>query len=55
MFDFANYFRSGVRPHIGAFLVVTFVIVVFVSAPFFLVYRAIRNNVPGAANVLPAK
>ncbi len=55
MFSFSGLFTHGIRPHLGAFVVVLFVAVLFVSAPFFLVYRAVRDNVPGAANILPAK
>ncbi len=54
MFNFTGLFHHGIRPHWGAFLVLLFFVVVFLSAPFLLVYRAVRTNVPGAS-ALPAK
>jgi hypothetical protein len=52
MFSFGGLFR-GVRPHLGAAVVVLFLVVVFLSAPFLLVYRTIRTKVPGASALPP--
>lgn len=57
MFDFRGLYR-GVRPHLGAFLVVLFVTVVFLSFPFLWLWRAAKrapvigpvvSKIPGAA------
>lgn len=58
MFDFGGLYRSGIRPHWGAFLIVLFLVVIFLSAPFLFVWRAAKRapvvgpvlqKVPGAA------
>lgn len=52
MFSFSGLWR-GIRPHLGAFVVVLFVVVVFLGAPFLLVYRTIREKVPGGGALPP--
>jgi hypothetical protein len=53
MFDFSGYF-AAIRRHALLFVLTLFVVVVFVSAPFLLVYRKVREVVPGGS-ALPAK
>jgi hypothetical protein len=59
MFDFRSLFSRGVKPHAGAFVVVLFVVVVFFSAPFLVLWRlakgapgvgAVLKKIPGAAS-----
>jgi hypothetical protein len=50
MFDFRSLF-DAVKRHPGAFVVILFVVVVFFSAPFLLLWRAAVKRIPALGNV----
>jgi hypothetical protein len=51
MFSFTGLWTHGIKPHLGAFLVVTLIIVIFVSAPFIALWR-LAKRVPVVGDAL---